>query len=269
MEEPSKVRGVNYRSHEDVAFAARGCLSAVILSKGSINPAKFEEILRADDKFVAERTPESLAQRFQTIFRAVSKFVGCYEHVVETLGSWRSPTDVQRDAIALYESEKSNGVFKFAQCWSLLKDSAKWGARRDANQKRKGSSKRPLETMSEDFTHDQTATSRAKTSQSISHVDKNDEKGVSKAKLERNNLALYAREVKAAERAVTNSDMRMRIVQEQMEINLFTVKLTQPTVRCAFCAIELSVRQSNVPRPCGMILGTEKSAAALSRGGAQ
>ncbi|KAG9410941.1 hypothetical protein AC1031_018969 [Aphanomyces cochlioides] len=78
--------------------------------------------------------------------------------------------------------------------------------------------------MSEDFTHDQTATSRAKTSQSISHVDKNDEKGVSKAKLERNNLALYARQVKAAERAVTNSDMRMRIAQEQMEINLFTLQ---------------------------------------------
>jgi hypothetical protein len=58
----------------------------------------------------------SLSQRFLTISRAVSKFVGCYEHVLGTIGSGRSPIDVQADAIALYESEKSNGTFKYAQC---------------------------------------------------------------------------------------------------------------------------------------------------------
>jgi hypothetical protein len=41
--------------------------------------------------------------------------------------------------------------------------------------------------------------------------------------MDRTNLALHARQVKAAERAVANAKLRMKVAQEQLDINLFSI----------------------------------------------
>ncbi|KAE9226129.1 hypothetical protein PF005_g5244 [Phytophthora fragariae] len=47
--------------------------------------------------------------------------------------------------------------------------------------------------------------------------------GASKTKMERANLALYACQVKAAERSVANSEMRTKVAQDQLDLSLFSI----------------------------------------------
>ncbi|KAG1705637.1 hypothetical protein DVH05_003338 [Phytophthora capsici] len=49
-------------------------------------------------------------------------------------------------------------------------------------------------------------------------------KGASRTKLDRANLALYARQVKAAERAAANAQQRIRVAQDQYEWSLFSLR---------------------------------------------
>ncbi|KAE9042602.1 hypothetical protein PR002_g3822 [Phytophthora rubi] len=41
--------------------------------------------------------------------------------------------------------------------------------------------------------------------------------------MERANLALYACQVKAAERSVANSEMRTKVAQDQLDLSLFSI----------------------------------------------
>jgi hypothetical protein len=47
--------------------------------------------------------------------------------------------------------------------------------------------------------------------------------GARNAKMERANLALYARQVKAAERAVAIAEMRIKVAQDQLDLNLISI----------------------------------------------
>jgi hypothetical protein len=88
--------------------------------------AAFDTELRLQDAFVADRMAASLTSRFLTISHAVSKFMACHTTVVANCASGRSPLDVERDAVALYEAK--NDTFKFMQCWYVLRESPKRGA---------------------------------------------------------------------------------------------------------------------------------------------
>lgn len=96
---------------------------------------------------VAERPVSSLSSRFQTISQAVSKFVACHTKVLNVCASGRAPVDLEHDAVSLYESIPKNGVFKFMQCWYILRDSEKWGAWRSSNEKRHGNKRSATEAV--------------------------------------------------------------------------------------------------------------------------
>lgn len=112
------------------------------------------------------------------------------------------PLDVGHDAITLYED--NNGAFKYMQCWYVLHDSTKWGRGtwRSGNDKRKtpkkcqrkGDSDEPDTTVPAALTLPSTNTSRPAPLEMM-RVRMESARPRWSA-----NLALYARQVKAAER---------------------------------------------------------------------
>jgi len=237
----SKPRGANYKPQEDKvlcqAWLTVSCDPIVVIFQtgddfyGKVKAA-FDTELRLQDAFVADRTAASLASRFLTISHAVSKFVACHTTVVAYCASGRSPLDIEHDAVALYEAK--NGTFKFMQCWHVLRESPKWGAWRSSNDKRKMPKKRQRGEV-ESGESDTTAPSpsddtlspdeqrRAPTTTETPSTTDDHPQGASKAKTERANLALYARQVKAAERTVANAEMRIKVAQDQLDISLFSI----------------------------------------------
>lgn len=213
-----KTRGANYKTHEDVVL----CKAWLSVSYDPIVgiyqtgddfyrkvKAEFDDELARQSNAVAERSSASLQSRFQTISHAVSKFVGCHEKVSAAITSGRSPVDIEHDAIRLYEASPKNGTFKFTQCWYVLRDSPKWGAWRSSNAKRKtpkATNKRSFSQVDDDESESPSSslsdTPQATIVQPTPAVQDKKTVGAGRAKMERANLALYARQVKAAERSV-------------------------------------------------------------------
>lgn len=111
--------------------------------------ATFDAELRENVKWVAERNYRFLSNRFSTISHDVSKFVACHAKVSALEPSGCAQTDIEHQAIELYETAKKNGNFRFLQCWYILKDAPKWGAwraRKEAKQTPK--KQRPVEKPS-------------------------------------------------------------------------------------------------------------------------
>ncbi|KUF85495.1 DNA-directed RNA polymerase II subunit rpb3 [Phytophthora nicotianae] len=233
---PSKARGVNYKPVEDKVL----CEAWLSVSCNPINGIYqsgddfYNKVKKAFDtelarlkSTVAERPVPSLNSQFQTISQAVSKFVACHEKDLRVCQSGRSPSDQERDAVALYESIPKNGSFKFLQCWHILRDSEKWGAWRTSNEKRQGS-KRSASVRDRNSSSNASLNSseRSPPAETLRVQGESEEprQGVTRAKLDRANQALYARQVKAAERAAENAEKRIKVAQEQLDLTLFTAQ---------------------------------------------
>ena len=129
--ETSAKRGANYKAHEDTLLCQLWvCISSDPIA-GIYQPVddfyskikkEFDAELRLNKRVVAERSTQSLKSRFVTISSAVSKFVACHERVVAVCASGRTPAEQVDDAVRVYQDRF--GVFRFRQCWAILKDSA-------------------------------------------------------------------------------------------------------------------------------------------------
>ncbi|KAE9336848.1 hypothetical protein PF008_g12825 [Phytophthora fragariae] len=122
------------------------------------------------------------------------------------------------------------------QCWHLLRDSPKWGAwRLRNNDKRKTPKKRTRDHVESSESDVATLSQvwvlrrsyRKSNTMMRTRARGGRPHGASKAKMERANLAPYARQVKAAERAVSNAEMRIKVAQEQLDLSLFSIAINQ------------------------------------------
>lgn len=243
-------RGANYRTTEGKALCdawlSVSCDPCVGVNQTGKNfyariKALFDSELKSLGAFVTDRTSSSLASRFQTISHSVSKFVGCHSKVVAMEASGKSPTDLEHDALALFESTCSSGRFRFMQCWYILRGSPKWSAWLNANEKRFAPKKRKPSTQVESDqepgvdveSYDDTDATTDECAQVQSDREERPQ-GTKRAKTEARNLALYERQVRAAETMAESAKARNIIAERQSAIaekqNAIAEKQTEQNV---------------------------------------
>ncbi|KAE9219189.1 hypothetical protein PF004_g13676 [Phytophthora fragariae] len=230
----SQARGPNYSIEEDKTLCRAWLSTSGDGGTGTSQSGcefygrvkvTFDEELRQTGKWVAERNIKSLGSRFSTISHDVSKFVACHAKVTALEPSGCTPTDIEHQAVELYESVKKNGKFRFLQCWSILKDSPKWGAwrmRRDG----KSTPQKPTHKRTERLDDsDTTATATSDQLQSPVSTESSSRRpvGQKRSKLEETNSTLYARQVQAAERMARNGEARNRVARVQVDLNIFSL----------------------------------------------
>ena len=227
-------KGVNYRPDEDKALCVAWIAVSSDSSVGTNQTAEvfygkfkdvFEANLKGEGLFICERAWTSLSSRFQTISHDVSKFIGCYEQIQVLDQSGTTDDDKKRDALDLFISQYKSG-FKYISCWYILRESVKWGAWRSSNSKRstptakrsRSAVENPAVVSVQSENHVENAND---TSDDDSKVKR--PKGMRKAKMEKISLSLQARQVQAAEALAASSKERVKVAQEQIELNLFSI----------------------------------------------
>lgn len=225
-------RGVNYSENEDKALC-EAWLTVSTDAAVSVYQTHdtfyvkvksvFDSTLKEKNLYICDRQCTGLAARFQTISHNVSKFVGCYEQVKAIAKSGSVERDYEQGALELY-NQTMKSRFKFFSCWFVLRASPKWGAWRNINSKKKNARAKPKKRSLIEAS-DTTEKTSELTPSDVAPSSLEDQHqrpiGISRAKAEKANALLYARQVKAAELMALNGKERIRVAQEQSELNMF------------------------------------------------
>ncbi|OWZ05190.1 hypothetical protein PHMEG_00022769 [Phytophthora megakarya] len=265
-------RGTNYSDAENKALceawlSVSGDAATGTNQNGDVfyNKVKiaFEEILGS----TSDRPIGSLRSRFSVISRSTSKFVGCYNKINDIPVSGRAPSDVFDQAVELYESE--HGKFRYKNCWKVLRDSQKWGAWRQGSKKKcRGAQRVDDAAQNQDQPVDAVASFAADTGDTEGDDAERRPMGQKRAKMERTNLALYARQVQAAERMAKTSEARVRVAQDQVEQNLFSMIPSQGDAESMeFVSLKRQIILARLRKEVAVVAGRESAGTTITGSG--
>lgn len=125
--ETKRHRGKNFTESDDrnICIAWLAISNDPLKGRDQQNDTFWKDV--QDHAKVKNRNWDAVRQRFGQINRSVTKFVECYDLVIQNrAGAPFRQDDVYDEAVKLYLAKTNTRSWKFSECWEMLRNSPKF-----------------------------------------------------------------------------------------------------------------------------------------------